>query len=299
MPPARAPSSCSSAWPTSRARCANGAAGCSSATDRRSGSCPSWPARSGSKRFTSRADVGPFARGARGQVRAALGQAGMAAVAHPGLFAVDHLEPIRTGAGDPYTVFTPFYRNWLSQPRREVLGAPRRLGLRAAGRGRAACPSSPISASNRSCSDPTPGGERLGARRCADSWLAPSSDYSEGRDALTGEGVSRLSPYLHFGCLSPREIEERLPGGEGADAFRRQLCWRDFYAHVLGHFPANAHSEYPGALSRDDPLEPRRAALRRLVRGTDRIPGRRRRDAPAAAGGVDAQSGSARWSARF
>ena len=61
---------------------------------------------------------------------------------------------------------------------------------------------------------------------------------------LTGESVSRLSPYLHFGAISPREIEERLGGGPGARAFRRQVCWRDFYAHVLGHFPTNATSDF-------------------------------------------------------
>ena len=68
--------------------------------------------------------------------------------------------------------------------------------------------------------------------------------YGDGRDGLSGGDVSRLSPYLHFGCVSPREIEQRLRPGEGSEAFRRQLCWRDFYAHVLGHFPANAHSEF-------------------------------------------------------
>jgi deoxyribodipyrimidine photo-lyase len=68
--------------------------------------------------------------------------------------------------------------------------------------------------------------------------------YHDGRDQLAGNEVSRLSPYLHFGCLSPREVEHRLPDGEGAAAYRRQLCWRDFYAHVIGHYPANARSEF-------------------------------------------------------
>ncbi len=189
-------------------------------------------------------DVSPFARARETGVRDALGQAGVAAVAHPGLFAVDHLEPIRTGAGDPYTVFTPFYRKWLHEPRRHVFGAPSGL----------ASPSSKVAAGRlpklaelgleQECSGPVSGGEQAG-RAALRRFLARAvCDYGEGRDALTAEGVSRLSPYLHFGCLSPREIEERLPGGEGAAAFRRQLCWRDFYAHVLGHFPGNAHSEY-------------------------------------------------------
>jgi deoxyribodipyrimidine photo-lyase len=61
---------------------------------------------------------------------------------------------------------------------------------------------------------------------------------------LAGAGVSRLSSYLHFGCVSPREVEHRLTGGAGAAAYRRQLCWREFYAHVIGHHPANARSEF-------------------------------------------------------
>ena len=67
-------------------------------------------------------------------------------------------------------------------------------------------------------------------------------------------------PYLHFGCISPREVEHRL-GGERrrASAFRRQLCWRDFYAHVLGHFPRQRPRRVPAAL-------PRHAALRRRSR---------------------------------
>ena len=44
--------------------------------------------------------------------------------------------------------------------------------------------------------------------------------------------------------MSAREVEERLPAGEGARAFRRQLCWRDFHGHVLLHFPRNARSEF-------------------------------------------------------
>jgi deoxyribodipyrimidine photo-lyase len=68
--------------------------------------------------------------------------------------------------------------------------------------------------------------------------------YDAAHDDLSRRGTSGLSPYLHFGCISPRELEHRLPDGGGAQAFRRQLCWRDFYAQVLIHHPANARSEY-------------------------------------------------------
>ena len=69
-------------------------------------------------------------------------------------------------------------------------------------------------------------------------------EYTETHDALGRDRTSRLSPYLHFGCLGVRSIEQRLPPGAGPEAFRRQLCWRDFHHHVLHHFPRNARSEF-------------------------------------------------------
>ena len=54
------------------------------------------------------------------------------------------------------------------------------------------------------------------------------------------DGSAPLSPYLHFGCISAREAEDRAADNE----VRRQLCWRDFFAHVLLHHPQNAHSEH-------------------------------------------------------
>jgi len=205
------------------------------------------------------ADVGPFARRRQLAVSRALAQDGVDAVAHPGQFAVDQLEPIRTGAGDPYTVFTPFYRRWMQEPRRDVLGAPRRLPDPEATettRATRAAEATGVEAAagelpelselglEQALIDPMPGGEMEG-RKALERFLAgPVDDYGDTRDQLAGGQVSRLSPYLHFGCLSPREIEHRLKEGDSAGAFRRQLCWRDFYAHVLGHFPANARSEY-------------------------------------------------------
>ncbi|HEY2440605.1 MAG TPA: deoxyribodipyrimidine photo-lyase [Solirubrobacteraceae bacterium] len=190
------------------------------------------------------ADVSPFARRRQREVRDALEAVGVNVHAHPGLFAVDGLEPIRTQAGDPYTVFTPFYRTWAAQPRREVVSAPRSLGSppRTVPAGR--LPALSDLGLEQEVTDPAPGGERA-AREALERFLAgPVDAYDEGRDELSGESVSRLSPYLHFGCISPRETEQRLGDGTGATAFRRQLCWRDFYAHVIGHFPANARSEF-------------------------------------------------------
>ena len=190
------------------------------------------------------ADVGPFARRRQRQARQALAADDVELVAHPGLFAVDGLEPIRTHAGEPYTVFTPFHRNWLAQPRRDVLGAPRTLPSISTAVAGGGLPSLADLGLEQECVAPAPGGERA-AREALRRFLAgPIADYDAGRDQLAGPAVSRLSPHLHFGTVTPREIEHRLPPGAGAQAYRRQLCWRDFYAHVLGHFPANVRSEH-------------------------------------------------------
>jgi deoxyribodipyrimidine photo-lyase len=189
-------------------------------------------------------DVSPFARARQTQVTRALQADGVAAHAHPGLFVVDRLRDVTTGSGNPYTVFTPFYRNWESQPRRDVRGAPRRLSDPGSHVAAGAVPTLEDLGLTQECSHPMPGGETA-ARSALERFLTGAVDaYDDGRDVLSGENVSRLSPYLHFGCLSPRDIEDRLGRGRGPAAFRRQLCWRDFYAHVLGHFPANARSEY-------------------------------------------------------
>ncbi|MFZ0040497.1 MAG: deoxyribodipyrimidine photo-lyase [Solirubrobacteraceae bacterium] len=190
------------------------------------------------------ADVGPFARTRQEQVRRAMHQIGVDVHAHPGLFAVDALEPIRTRAGDPYTVFTPFHRSWLGQPRRELLGLPRRIATPEAKVRFGRLPSLSALGLKQEVAHPVPGGEREGRDTLRRFLADPVRDYAVGRDVLAGDSTSRLSPYLHFGCVSPREIEDRLSSGAGAEAFRRQLAWRDFYAHVLGHFPANARSEH-------------------------------------------------------
>jgi deoxyribodipyrimidine photo-lyase len=187
------------------------------------------------------ADVGPFARRRQEAVARALD---CELVLHPGLAAVDDLEAVRTQGGKPYTVFSPFHRSWLEQPRREVLGAPRELPTMASGLRKGRIPSLRSLGLEQEVEHPLPGGERAARQRLSRFVSDGVGEYDDNHDALGRDKTSRLSPYLHFGCLSPREVEERLPRGKGPDAFRRQLCWRDFYMHVLLHFPRNARSEF-------------------------------------------------------
>ncbi len=190
------------------------------------------------------ADVGPFAQRRDARVVAALSAVDVPAHSHPGLFVVDDLAGLRTSEGKPYTVFTPFWRAWREVPRREVHAAPRKLPPLPSGVNAGRLPSLETLELEQRVDDPPIGGEAAGRRRMGRFCSDAVDSYDEGRNALGRGGTSRLSPYLHLGCVSAREVEEHLGAGPGAAAVRRQLCWRDFYAHVLLHFPGNARSEH-------------------------------------------------------
>lgn len=63
--------------------------------------------------------------------------------------------------------------------------------------------------------------------------------YARKRDYPSENGSSHLSPYLHWGELSPRQIWHQTSRVHGAEAlpFLRQLGWREFSYHLLFHFP--------------------------------------------------------------
>ena len=164
---------------------------------------------------------------------------------HPGLFVVDDPAEIRTGDGRAVHGVHPVSPRVVeARRRREPLygrgrcrGCPRRVRTAGSRRWRS-------SASSQPARDPAAGGEHAGRARL-DAFLADGVDhYHEQRDALAERGTSALSPYLHFGCLSAREVELGCRSRAGAAEFRRQLCWRDFYAQVLRSFPRNARSEH-------------------------------------------------------
>jgi deoxyribodipyrimidine photo-lyase len=188
-------------------------------------------------------DLTPYARERGELVRAALEGKGVELIAHDGTDTVD-VRPIATQKGKPYTVFTPFFRNWVQVPRREILPPPKRASQPAGVPKPAPIPTLAKLKLEQTLADPPAGGERE-AHRLFERFLSEGvSLYTEIHDALGQDLTSRLSPHLHFGTISPRQIEDALPSGEGPEAYRRQLCWRDFYSHVLYHFPDNRTTEF-------------------------------------------------------
>ncbi|MDE1468279.1 cryptochrome/photolyase family protein [Aurantiacibacter sp. D1-12] len=70
-------------------------------------------------------------------------------------------------------------------------------------------------------------------------YLDQVSDYDEKRNLPSIHGTSRMSPYLHFGEVSPRMLWEAMSRytSEGATIFRQELVWRDYAQNVICQFP--------------------------------------------------------------
>ncbi|SDT73058.1 cryptochrome/photolyase family protein [Actinoplanes derwentensis] len=150
---------------------------------------------------------------------------------HPGLTVVEPGTIRPGGGGDGYKVFTPYYRAWSAKSWRAEAPMPARITLPsglAAGR----LPATPDGESPHTCE----GGESAARRRLA-TWLGQGiGGYGDAHDDMPGDATSRLSPYLRWGCLSPLALAEAGKARD-ADAFVRQLCWRDFYYQVARVYP--------------------------------------------------------------
>jgi deoxyribodipyrimidine photo-lyase len=74
--------------------------------------------------------------------------------------------------------------------------------------------------------------------------------YAGQRDLPDRVGTSRLSPHLHFGEISPRQLVDTLLGGDWPAAlepdiekYLGELGWREFNHHLLFHFPQAADAD--------------------------------------------------------
>jgi len=194
--------------------------------------------------FVSR-DYGPFGRARDRRVAAALSTAGIEFVDLPGVLAVEP-EQVSSRGGGPLTIFTFFYRRWSDVPPRSLLFAPDRVPPPPPGidvherlRWQATKPPAEL----------LPGGEPA-ARGRLQTWLTGGlARYAEDRNRLDLEGSSRLSQDLRWGLLSANEVRQRL-GGPGAEAFGRELAWRDFYHHIAWHKPRVLREPFRPAMAR-------------------------------------------------
>ena len=151
---------------------------------------------------------------------------------------------VATAGKDHMSVFTPYFRKWAKTPLRALEPTPRHLTMPRMARGDLPGPAD-IAGGERS-PDLMAGGETAGRERM-DCWLRDGiAAYDDDHDALGNDNTSRLSPYLHFGCVSPVELvrKAREQRSSAAASFVRQVAWRDFHHQVLAARPDATREDY-------------------------------------------------------
>lgn len=191
-------------------------------------------------RIVASADVTSYARRREHRLAIACERAGIEFATFPGITVVPPGE-LHPPGSHHYRVFTPYWRAWSATSWRGVEPAPRRIRLpRGLAVGR-------LPVRTRLADGPIsphlpPGGETAGLARLDTAVRRIARAAEPDRNDLAADDTTRLSPYLHFGCVSPLHAAERLRGH--ADDVVRQLCWRDFFHQVTAAFPQIARDDY-------------------------------------------------------
>ncbi len=159
-------------------------------------------------------------------------------------------EEVRTKAGDPFKVYTPFWRalaglgtpakpvpspkvipGWSGKVASDTLQSWQLLPMKPDWAG--------------GLRDEWQPGE-VGAQERLKRFLAAAlKSYTEDRNRPDRSGTSRLSPHLHFGEISPHQCWHAAvdaaakTGGadKGLETFLKELVWREFANHLLVHWP--------------------------------------------------------------
>jgi deoxyribodipyrimidine photo-lyase len=148
---------------------------------------------------------------------------------------------VTTGSGDPYKIYTPFWRA-LQQRMPPAAPANRPREIPAPSRWPQCerleewglLPTKPDWASG--FADWEPG--EAGARKRVDAFVDKAAEYDRTRNLPAIEGSSRLSPHLHFGEVSPATIWHRVADAGGSvDVFLSEIGWRDYAQNVILQFP--------------------------------------------------------------
>jgi deoxyribodipyrimidine photo-lyase len=136
-------------------------------------------------------------------------------------------DEVLSGAGTPYTVFTPYSRKWKEKMNDSFLNS---------------YPTEEL-AENYLKIDKVeiPSLEDMGFQKIGRHFPSKEvresivKNYAEKRDFPAIEGTSRLSVHLRFGTVSIRELARKAR--VLSETWLNELIWRDFYFNILHHFP--------------------------------------------------------------
>ena len=190
----------------------------------------------------------PWSEGLEKNLKESLSKIGATLRRYPGTL-LHEPEDVATGGGTPFKVFTPF---WRACNRRPEPAAP--LPSPALSAHEAHISSEELSDWQLTPTEPNwaygwndlwqPG--ETGAREALNTFLADHvQNYGDGRDIPSEPNTSKLSPYLRYGNISPRQVwhaaqsakMSQPDASESINKFLSEIGWREFCYHLLYHFP--------------------------------------------------------------
>ncbi|MBF2018697.1 MAG: deoxyribodipyrimidine photo-lyase [Hydrococcus sp. C42_A2020_068] len=205
-------------------------------------------------------DIEPYAKQRDEKVKEALKEKGIAVET----FWDQLLETpgkIVTQSGNPYTVYSPFWRNWSQQSKQSpvrdlenVEGLTNQEIAIAKKVGAIELPTAKDLGFIWDNSLLLAPGETAAKQRLAEFCDRAIYEYKEQRNFPAIDGTSRLSAALKFGAIGIRtvwqatiEARENSRSDEASDsikAWQQELAWREFYQHCLYFFPELAEGAY-------------------------------------------------------
>ncbi len=170
-------------------------------------------------------------------------------------------EEIRTGSKQPYTVYTPFWRNWSSKPKADPVeplknaeGLTKEEQDTSQQAGAVKLDSAKdlgFSWNNELVTAP---GEAAAFEKLEEFCDRAITEYKEQRNFPGVHGTSQLSAALKFGVIGPRTVwaatlaalENSRSDEEQASiqAWQQELAWREFYQHAMYWFPELAKGAF-------------------------------------------------------
>ncbi|MDJ0737973.1 MAG: FAD-binding domain-containing protein [Nostocaceae cyanobacterium] len=206
-------------------------------------------------------DVEPYSQKRDRAVMEALGEKGIEFVEKNWDQLLHAPENIYTGANKPYTVYTPFWKNWNSKPKAEP--APNLETLQGLNNqeqeiakqvGVIELPTAKDLGFNWDSELLIEPGEAAAQERLEEFCANAINEYDEQRNFPAVDGTSRLSVALKFGVIGIRTVWkatlEALENSRSDEtkksiiSYQQELAWREFYQHVMYHFPELADGAY-------------------------------------------------------
>ena len=153
---------------------------------------------------------------------------------------------LKTGQGNPFSVFTPFKRRWIENFEMDFLDIDKPKNAKESNLIKSDLSKLNFIKTHAVKIDLWPAGEVAAQDRLANFLSSKVKSYSEKRNSPILDGTSRISPYLALGILSPKRcILEGLKlnnfeftsGNKGICKWIDEIVWREFYRNIMHSFP--------------------------------------------------------------